>query len=321
MAEAVPQVVWEADAEGRCRFVNRRWSEFTGRPVDEALHGVGWIAFVHPDDEAAVLQAWEAAQEHGTFRCEYRYRTASGEYRWVLDVGAAQHDGQAGAGPPERRWFGGMVDVHAERAERESTERLAALLEVRVAERTRERDQIWQTSSDLLCVADLEGRFVSLNPAWTATLGWSVAEMLARPFLELVHPEDQEATREAAERLRAREAQRAFVNRYRHRDGSYRFLSWNAVPREGRIYATVRDITAERDGAEALRVAGEALRQSQKMEAVGQLTGGLAHDFNNLLAGIVGSLELMGIRIAQGRTAELGRYIEGAQGADRKSVV
>ena len=291
MAEAVPQVVWEADAEGRCRFVNRRWSEFTGRPVDEALHGVGWIAFVHPDDVAAVLQAWEAAQGHGTFRCEYRYRTASGEYRWVLDVGAAQHDGQAGAGPPERRWFGGMVDVHAERAEREGTERLAALLEVRVAERTRERDQIWQTSSDLLCVADLEGRFVSLNPAWTATLGWSIAEMLARPFLELVHPEDREATREVAEGLRDHEAQRAFVNRYRHRDGSYRFLSWNAVPRDGRIYATVRDITAERDGAEALRVAGEALRQSQKMEAVGQLTGGLAHDFNNLLAGIVGRYE------------------------------
>ncbi len=317
MAEAVPQVVWEADAEGRCRFVNRRWSEFTGRPVEEALQGAGWIAFVHPDDEATVLRAWEAAQGPGTFRCEYRYRTVSGEYRWVLDVGAAQQDGQ---GMAERRWFGGMVDVHAERAEREGTERLAALLEVRVAERTRERDQIWQTSSDLLCVADLEGRFVSLNPAWTATLGWGIAEMLAWPFLELVHPEDQEATRVVLQGLRAREAQRAFVNRYRHRDGSYRFLSWSAVPRDGRIYATVRDITAERDGAEALRVAGEALRQSQKMEAVGQLTGGLAHDFNNLLAGIVGSLELMGIRIAQGRTAELGRYIEGAQGAANRAA-
>ena len=86
------------------------------------------------------------------------------------------------------------------------------------------------------------------------------------------------------------------------------------------IYANGRDITAEKDQAEALRQAEDALRQAQKMEAVGQLTGGIAHDFNNLLAGILGSLELMQTRIAQGRTEDLRRYNEAATQSARRAA-
>ncbi len=110
------------------------------------------------------------------------------------------------------------------------------------------------------------------------------------------------------------------MNRYRHRDGSYRWLSWIAVPEDRFIHAVGRDITAERVTAEALAQSEDALRQAQKMEAVGQLTGGLAHDFNNLLVGISGSLELMQTRMQQGRFNDVERYMAAAQGASKRAA-
>ncbi len=111
-----------------------------------------------------------------------------------------------------------------------------------------------------------------------------------------------------------------FENRYRHQDGSYRWLSWTAVPDGRLIHAVARDVTAQKEQANTLETTEAALRQSQKMEAVGQLTGGLAHDFNNLLTGITGSLELLGTRVAQGRFAEISRYVDTAQGAAKRAA-
>ncbi|WP_208642199.1 PAS domain-containing protein [Methylobacterium terrae] len=184
-------------------------------------------------------------------------------------------------------------DISERKRMEEALRVLNASLEAQVAERTAERDQIWRASTDLFCVATPEGYLVSLNPAWTALLGWGEGELLGRPFLDFVHPDDVPATMAAAEALARGEPQPNFENRYRHRDGTHRWLSWNAVPRDGRIYATVRDVTAVRAQAAALAQAEEALRQSQKMEAVGQLTGGVAHDFNNLLTIIRSSVDFL----------------------------
>ena len=208
----------------------------------------------------------------------------------------------------------------AQRRSLESLYRFAGNLGEQVTLRTRQRDLIWQASPDLLCTATLEGQLLDLNPAWTSTLGWSAEQLRHEPFMAFVHVEDRARTEAALERLTLGEPVFGFENRYRHRDGGYRWLSWNSVLQDGLIYSTVREITAIREQQEALRQTEEQLRQSQKMEAVGQLTGGIAHDFNNLLTGVIGSLDMLSLRLAQGRYTDLERYATGAKGAAERAA-
>jgi PAS domain S-box-containing protein len=144
-----------------------------------------------------------------------------------------------------------------------------------------------------MLVARFDATVTAVNPAWTTLLGWREDELLGANFLDLVHPDDRAATIAEAGRLSEGITTLRFENRYRHRDGSYRWLSWMAVPDERFIHAVGRDVTAEREASAELEQAQEALRQAQKMEAVGQLTGGVAHDFNNLLTIIKSSTDLL----------------------------
>jgi PAS domain S-box-containing protein len=198
--------------------------------------------------------------------------------------------------------------------------KLNGTLAQQVEERTADRNALWTLSSDMMLRCRFDGTITAVNPAWTEVLGWRPDELVGTRLIDLVHPDDLPRTVEGARRLSAGERLARFDNRYRHRDGSYRWISWAARPGDGVIAAVGRDFTAERERADALAAAEEALRQSQKMEAVGQLTGGLAHDFNNLLAGISGSLELIQTRLGQGRVMDVDRYITAAQGASKRAA-
>ncbi|HWX50230.1 MAG TPA: PAS domain S-box protein [Roseomonas sp.] len=213
--------------------------------------------------------------------------------------------------------------VQAEQRLRVAAEALRALnaeLEQRVAARTAERDRIWRFSRDLLVVSGTDGTLRAVNPAWTTILGHAPEETIGRSFFDFVWPEDLERAWAAHHEFGARREVTAFENRCRHKDGTPRWISWSSSPEGDAIYAYGRDITAEKAQAEALHQAEEALRQAQKMEAVGQLTGGIAHDFNNLLTGITGSLELLQVRLAQGRTEGLDRYAAAAQDAASRAA-
>ncbi|WP_347558620.1 response regulator [Robbsia sp. KACC 23696] len=162
-----------------------------------------------------------------------------------------------------------------------------------VLQRTRERDQAWNLSHDLFGIANYDGIWVSINPSWTRLLGWKETDILGRTSEWMEHPDDIRKTREEIVALSTGTASYSFENRYRTADGTYRTLSWTAVPKEELLYCVARDVTDERLREDEAMRARERSMQSQKMEAVGQLTGGVAHDFNNVLQVIGGNLQII----------------------------
>ncbi|CAO3426385.1 PAS domain S-box protein [Azospirillum doebereinerae] len=207
-------------------------------------------------------------------------------------------------GVTDRTWAA-MTKAAAAKALRQLNDTLEQRVEAAVAE----RDRLWQTSRDLLVVIDREGNFKTVNPAWLREFGHAEADMTGARVADFVHPDDRNVFQRLGERLDGPQASAAMEVRMRLRDGSYRLVDWIVAAMEDGWYATGRDVTEQR------RVE-EQLRQSQKMEAVGQLTGGMAHDFNNLLQAMSGCLQLIGRRA--GHVAGVERILDsGRQAVDR----
>lgn len=168
---------------------------------------------------------------------------------------------------------------------------------------------------------DEEGHVSSWNPGAERIKGYTAEEILGEHFSRFYTPEDLDRRIPWKALETARREGRFAAEGWRLRKDGTRFWASvviDAVKDRGRIvgFAKVtRDLTERREAQLELERSQQALFQSQKMEAVGQLTGGLAHDFNNLLTGITGSLDLLKMRLAQGRINELERYILAAQGA------
>ncbi len=110
---------------------------------------------------------------------------------------------------------------------------------------TQAGDRFFEIAIDLLCLLDFNGYFKRLNPAWERTLGFSRKELMSRPFIEFVHPDDRERTLRQNSAVRAGGQALAFENRYLCKDGSFRWLLWNAAPAidEQTVYSVARDVT------------------------------------------------------------------------------
>ena len=251
---------------------------------------------------------------------------------------------RSAGGPPETRYLdfvyqpikdaaGNVTSIFVEGAditERHSSEealrasearlrQLNADLERQVIQRAQVRGLTWKLSPDLLGALNSKGYFETANPAWESVLGWTEEEVVSMSIFDLLHPDDLEHTRAGFELTQVGQPALRFANRYRCKDGGYRWISWIGILEDGYVYCTGRDITAERAAEVELAAAQEALRQSQKMDAIGQLTGGIAHDFNNLLTGIIGSLDIVRRRMEADRLDEIPRFIDAASASAQKA--
>ncbi|MBD1589260.1 hybrid sensor histidine kinase/response regulator [Pseudomonas typographi] len=258
---------------------------------------------LHPDDLARVRRRVEEALAGApAYQIDYRVRLPSGTERWFKSTGRSSFEnGQC------VRFTGVLQDITEQKQATEALERLNELLSDRVQKRTRERDRTWELSRELLAVMLPDTTPEALNPAWEATLGWTRQQLASMRLADLVHPEDQAATDREIVSLAGGNVSSRVVNRLRHADGGYRWMSWTIVPEDGVLYAAVRDITSEREVLDTLAATNErlreqidereqveaALQQMQRLEAVGQLTAGVAHDFNNLLTVILGSTNFL----------------------------
>ena len=175
-------------------------------------------------------------------------------------------------------------------------------------------DQFFTISLDLLCVAGFDGYFKRLNPAWERTLGYTMEELMAESFLSFVHPEDQEATEAETAKLANGETTIRFDNRYRCKDGSYRWMRWTASPHvnDALIYATARDITEQVRLERELR---EAKEQAERANLVkGEFLSRMSHELRTPLNAILGFAQLLELdELAPDQTESVAQILRGGK--------
>ena len=318
--EAAEVGLWDLDPTTGTLFWPPRVKLMFGFSADAPVTMADFEAALHPDEHAAVTACFAAALDparRAVYDVEHRaIGKEDGVTRWIAAKGRGVFDSSGTC----VRALGTAIDISARKAVEAQLKELKTLLERRVEQRTADRDRIWRLSRDLLVVVGTDGVFRAVNPAWTTILGHAPDDVVGRSFLDFVWPEDAEVTRQALEATLAGNDLPNFENRYKRNDGTFRWISWHISVEGNLIFATGRDTTGAKAQDAALKAAEDALRQSQKMEAVGQLTGGLAHDFNNLLNAISGSVDLIQTHLAQGRTADLDRYVGMAMGATKRAA-
>ncbi len=274
---ANPAVLYTLHLEGAQptpSWVSANMERLVGYSAQEALTPGWWLAGLHPEDRAAAEAGVRALFDEEHLTHEFRFRHRDGTYHWIRDEQRLLRDAAGAPGEIVGSWS----DI---------TERKRA--ELKLAESEEQFRAVFDGAIDAKVVTDDDGRFLEVNPAACELYGCPRAELLKRKVEEFAEPgfrfEQVLATAGATGRFRA-------SHRLFRPDGTVRDVdastTINVLP--GRHFSALRDMTEHR------QLEGQ-FRQAQKMEAVGQLAGGVAHDFNNLLGVITGYSELLSRRL------------------------
>ncbi len=227
------------------------WSEqvfgiFGLNPDEGEPEFTEYLQKLHPEDRTLLQERLAFARQGVPQSFDYRVFRPDGKMRYVnarleLEV----RDGEVVG------MFGTEMDI---------TDRKTAELEL---------EQFFSISLDLLCITDVEGRFRRLNQAWETSLGYKISELLGKPFLDFVHPDDIAPTIATMSNLLHGDRVLKFVNRYRAKDGSYRYIEWLSNPCGELIYAAARDITDRIQTEATLRANEEKLRSLFDLSPLG----------------------------------------------------
>jgi PAS domain S-box-containing protein len=320
-AELNPQVAWTADPDGQLDRVAERWREWTGTTG----LGATWSEGLHPDDRPHTFEAWRQAVASGEpYDVEHRVKRLTGVYRWARSRASPRRD-DAGR---IVKWYGSTEDVHDRKQAEEGLYRLTQTLERQVADRTAalraseaRLRTIFETSYQYQALVSLDGILLDANATLLGNIGRDLTEVVGRPFADLPWfaetPSLADDMRQAVETVaRGETVRREITTRL---PAGWRTFDFEMRPMRDQ-YGDVVALVPEAVDITERRHAEEALRQSQKLEAMGQLTGGVAHDFNNLLTPIMGSLDLLHRRRIGGEREQ--RLIDGAlQAAERAKML
>ncbi len=301
IADSMPQMVWAADAGGGYDYYNAQWYEFTGVPIG-STDGDGWCRLLHPEDRDPARSAWRLALNSGSpYRLEHRLRHRSGDYRWVLASAQPERD----VNGLITRWYGTYTDIEDIVQARRVLQRSRDLLELQVIARTGERNllaTLVETTDLMVMAVDLAYNITAINKANADEFArvYGIRAGVGNNLLELFadNPNALPPVKAAWRRVLAGEEFTLIEPRGNPTGGQstyeikYRPLRDAAGAQIG-AFQFASDVTARLRDQARLAQAQAALIQTQKLEAMGQLTGGVAHDFNNLLTPIIGSLDIL----------------------------
>jgi PAS domain S-box-containing protein len=222
LAENIPSLCWIAYADGHIFWYNRRWYEYTGT-TPESVEGWGWESVHDPEMLPVVVARWKLSLEIGEpFEMTFPLKGADGAFRpFLTRIVPIRNELNRIV-----RWFGTNVDI----SEQRQTE---VRLERRVEESTRERDQLWALSEDLLAVANYEGSLLRVSPSWTRLLGYDQTTLLTRPYGEIIHPDDLGMTMDALVTMRSTGQSASFENRVLAAGGDWRWIAWTVSSEPG----------------------------------------------------------------------------------------
>ena len=219
-----------------------------GYTVDE-IHSRNCWGFLVIEEDYPIFKANVLNIKSGErAACELRIRHKNGSIVWLQSQTECFENPK---NPGHFTIYGGLMDI----TERKTADDI-------LKAQKEELDRYFNSSLDLLCIADTSGHFIRLNPEWEHSLGYTVAELEGKIFLDFVHPDDLELTKQAVSRLENQNEITSFENRYRRKDGAYRWIEWRGKPQGSTIYATARDITERKLTEESLQRTTALLEQT-----------------------------------------------------------